>query len=466
MKLFSPFLKLIFLYYIFFSILYFTRNLIAENIALALLALIGAVHFLRFFKKMPSGSVRLLSFGGVFCLVTFVFHLFALFSFLFGNLFDFWPYYIRSEKSFDDVYQGEFYFITCSALMIFGWMLFNGHKFSKVVLKELGEINTSIYKIVLLFLSFLNFIFPLFFANYTEKVGLIATIINYSYIIIVCLFLFHKSGNKSFKNNILYPILLSSPLILMSIKSGMKELILFGFIPLLIGIWLLLRSNVQKFLFLSFLAVFFLLISLFVSATRMIDRQNQSNVSISLIRDNISTLIADPEIMKNLFRTALSRKNMLRMNARAFYFIDQGQVFPEYGFASGIPVLIPRLFWQSKPKIIPANDFARLTAGENSLDSDTPGFFTAIYLSSGFTIGLFYSFLFGCFIAGLQNASQLLYSTLGKALFSLNLFYMAIRLDEYFPVEALPRMISVFLVCGIIGFFLEQLSRLFLIRVR
>lgn len=239
---------------------------------------------------------------------------------------------------------------------------------------------------------------------------------------------------------------------------------MFGLLPLFIGIWLLLKTKIQKLIFGILLFFFFSFLSLYVTAIRTIDRETRSNADITEIQQSLSALVSEFDIILKTVSNVLSRKNMMGMNARAFYFIDQGLVYQEYGFIYGIPVLIPRLFWRSKPKITSGNDFAKLISTDDSLSADTPGFFTAIYLSSGFAIGLISSFLFGCFIAGLQNAAKLYYTSLGKILFSLNLSYMAFRLDEYFPVEAFPKIVSIFLICGIIGFLLEYFSKAIMFR--
>lgn len=465
MKISWGFLKPLVLYYSIFILLYLLRYSFPQTVVLCLLALIGAFYLFGIFKKIPAVSQKILSFGGIFCFTSVIFHLVSFTFFLFfGNSFDVWPHKIEVDNAFEYVFEAEFYFITCATLMISGWLLFSGHLSANFALLDLRMVKKSVYKIVLFFLGFMNFVFPIFFANYYSTVGLIGPIINYSYVIIVCLFLFASNSKNTFLNNIFYPILLCLPLITTSINSGMKEVIMFGLIPLFIGIWLLLKTKIQKLIFGVLLFIFFSFVSLYVTATRMIDRETKSNVNITEIQQNLSALVSEPDIILDIVSKVLSRKNMMDMNARAFYFIDQGLVYQEYGFIYGIPVLIPRLFWRSKPKIIPGNEFARLTANDNVLYSDTPGFFTAIYLSSGFAIGLISSFLFGCFIAGLQNAAKLYYTSLGKALFSLNLCYMGLRLDEYFPVEVFPKTISIFLVCGIIGFLLEHFSNAIIVR--
>jgi hypothetical protein len=455
-------------YYLIFLILYNFRYSIEEYYILSALALLGAGYFYKLFIKLVFiHSKSFFSFGTIFCFFQIIFHLFSFFIFFFfnkiemgGNLYntyELWPVLINYGDPYKYIIQAEAYFIISSTLMIWGWISFNGLDFSKNVLGNKKSISDSRLIIIFIFLTIFNNLY-LFIDDFNDSIGELEPVLNFSWLIILCLFLYNTNRKYSFFNNIFLPTILVLPFLIPALYSSMKEVILLALVPTLIGLWLLLNTKFKKLLFLGFFVIFFGVLSVYVSASRIIKASDQK-ISLNEVFKNIDTLLNESDVVYNLVQRILLRKNMMETSARGYYFIEKSEYHPEFGFKNSIPVLIPRILWKNKPKIIPAREFAIITsdAGEDSLDSDTAGFFTSLHMAHGFFFGLICAFLFGVIIAVLQLSAQRTLSPVAKILFLLFLFYYSIRLDESYPLEILPRVIITFIICGFIGLIYDKL---------
>ena len=452
---FMFYLKQLFIYFFIYLSIFLLKDLLAQKFILILLSIVSISYYYKSYKYLYRLVGSIFSFGTLFTLFTLIFHIFSFLFFLFfDNSYDTWPINLQSNNSYYYVIYAEGFFIFSSTLMIISWASTNGCKFVNKSFQKQFLPTRSKLIIVIIFLFIFNFIIPLFIKNIGDLLGSIIPTLYISYIFLICL-LIYKRDSYDIKNNIIIPILFSIPMIISSSKSGMKEAILISFFPLLFGIWLFLEKKVQKIIFLILLFIFFVTITVIVTATRNIRSEvnNINNIQFTEIVSNSSKLTNESDFMISYIKKIISRKNTMEMNAGSFYLIDQNLFFPEFGFQSSIPLLIPRFIWNNKPKFTPANDFAKISSTEISEDSDTPGFFTAIYLSSGFILSIVFSLFFGFFISFLQFLAKTFFSNFGLILFSINLFYLSIRLDEAYPVEILPKIISIFLITGLIGVF-------------
>ena len=464
-KLFSYIFFYLIVYYSLFLLLYSFRYSIEEHYILSILALMGAFYFYKLFIKLVYiHSKSFFSFGTVFCFFQIIFHLFSFFLFFFfskilsggilTSTYELWPPLINSGNPYKYIFQAEAYFVISSTVMIWGWLSFKGLEFSKRVFDQKKIISKSRLIIVFIFLTIVNNLY-LFIDNFNERIGEIEPVINFAWISVLCLMLYNTNTKSSFINNIFLPLFLVLPFLIPALLSSMKEVILLSFIPSLVGIWLLMNTKFKKILFLVFFGIFFGTITIIVSASRVIKAAGQDISFIEVIK-NADLLLNEPDVAYNVVQKILLRKNMMEHTARGYYFIEKSEFYPEFGFQNSLPVFIPRILWENKPRIQPAREFAKITQREETLDSDTAGFFTALHMSNGFFFGLINAFFFGILIAVLQLIAQRTLSPVAKILFGIFIFYYSIRLDEVFPLEILPRLIATLILCGLIGIIFDK----------
>lgn len=444
---------IIFFYLCVYFIIHYSLKIFCNtNYSLILLTFFSILYFVLFYFKLSINIYKQFSFAGVFLLSTILFHLFSLFFFIFfGNSFEIWPSKIDITNANNYVFESELYFILCTTSMIFGWSVLknvSSYNFSNFLILS----NNNLIKFLLNFLFlFLFIIKPILFPNFRELAGQIDLLLNFFYIFLIIIFVLRNYAKLKIYNFIIYTI----PLIYFSLMSGMKEFILLAIFPILLYLWLTNKNKYKRF-FLSFIFVFIgFIITLIVSSTRLIKSEN-GNIGINYLTiiQNIPVILSENEnVIVPFIKKTLSRKNVLEQNARAFYFVENNIKVPEFGFSQSFILLIPRFIWINKPLSTPANYFAKMSSDDLSEDADTTGFFTALLLSTNYYFGIFQAFIFGFLISFLQYSIKKIENNLGSLFFNLYLIYYAFRLDEQYPVEALPKLLAFFFFCFSLIFF-------------
>ena len=443
----------IFIFLLFYVIIHFSIKLFSNsNSSLILLSFFSILYFVLFYLALSVNFYKQFSFAGVFLLSTILFHLFSLLFFIFfGNSFEIWPSKIDITNANNYVFESELYFILCTTSMIFGWSILkntSSYNFSSFLLISNNNSIKLLLKSLFLFLFIIK---PILFPNFRELAGQIDLLLNFFYIFLIIIFVLRNYNKIKLSNFIFYTI----PLIYFSLMSGMKEFILLAIFPILLYLWLTNKNKYKRF-FLSFIFIFIgFIITLIVSSTRLIKSENINNrINYLTIIKNIPIILSENEsVIVPFIKKTLSRKNVLEQNARAFYFVENNIKVPEFGFAQSFMLLIPRFIWKNKPLSTPANYFAKMSSDDLSEDADTTGFFTALLLSTNYYFGIVQAFIFGLFISFLQYSIKKIKNNLGSLFFNLYLIYYAFRLDEQYPVEALPKLLAFFLFCFTFIFF-------------
>lgn len=423
---------------------------VEDQICLALVHASGAAALLIFWKFGRWGRAKYDSFGSALLLVSSGFKVHALLdTLIFGarleNIYKYTNVPLP-DPAFYWLLKGELITVIGLLLIACSWRLMLGREverqsFSRTVQTVPIRISIFVY-LVALCIDILKRIFDLSF-------GALEQFFHLFFIAGVAAIYFISSRRKTSLGKVLLAILMGFPMSMLAMNSGMKEQMLFPFIPGVILYWI----NYSKFLarlLLVCAAIIVLSVSqLYVFVVRDLawgptgDFDIPTSVLISSFMENIDNF--QPI---DAFDLISSRVNMTASHAITVTLADNNGYEPEEVFGLIPASVIPRILWPEKPVMQPgAMHTARITGVSGPISdiqsATAAGFATELYLGGWWVGVMLGAVLFGLILAVVQKWVVRFGNGFGHQTLCFITFYWTLRFDEKHVVYAYTTILFV-----------------------
>jgi len=375
------------------------REAVTPDIFLLFLSFWGSLCFFVLWRRIDWSGYGFMSFGPLFLLASALFKLNSfLFILFYGNQIDEWP--LHAPEPLLSVAYGQLIFVVGALLLVGTWLAFRGHERSIEIISswryDLPALGFAYVLGVGAALSIRVFDLNLLF------LGAIVSVVYYLGPISILLISLGSPHRRTWQRCVLLPSVLSLPLIYAALHTGFKEHIMFSMLPILVGIFVVIKGKLARTLVCLTLGGLYVFMTAFVNIQRGLNWAEQDNLSVAQVLNiTADAFRSDDDLWGDTVRTALMRKHLLEINGWSFDIVeDIGHVegfAPHHAFA----VFIPRILWAEKPQFSPGNDFTGLAFGPEMGETSgtAAGFFSALYLGSGVWGVLVYSLILGALFA-------------------------------------------------------------------
>ncbi len=427
------------------------REAVAPDIFLLFLALWGSLCFFVLWRRIDWGGFDFMSFGPLFLLTSALFNLDSfLFILFYGNQIDEWPLYAADPLL--SVAYGQLIYVFGALVLVATWLAFRGHERSIEIINGWRyDLPTLAFAYVIgvgVALSVRVFNLDLLF------LGGIVSVVYYIGPISILLISLSSPRKRTWQRCVLLPSVLSLPLIYAALQTGFKEHIIFSMLPILAGIFVVIRGNLARILTCLVLGVSYVFMTAFVNIQRGANWEDLENLSVARILSiTTDAFRADNELWANTVRAALMRKHLLETNGWSIDIVGNFGHAEEFAPDRAFAIFIPRILWAEKPQFRPGNDFTELAFGPElgETSGTAAGFFSALYLGSGVWGVLVYSMILGALYALSLSVVIRFGSSFAQVLFLFGAIYRALRLDEGWPVYEFAGLISMLILAISLG---------------
>lgn len=388
--------------------------------------------------RWPDTAARYLSFGAVLLLACVVNRLLYCVDYaLAGSHLDEWPFPVARPES--AVFKGEVLTVVGTLLTVLAWLAAGGVRVTPLtILRGLAQHRNQLLGIYAMSLVALLVTqrLPTVAAGY----GLLLPTLQALGLVTAVLLPLARLKRAAF----IVPVVLclSAPFLLASVGTGMKESIILALLPVGAIMWARVRSAPGRLIIVGAGIVGLALITSYVGYFRD-----------SVWRDRTGTVTMEEamtgyldEVKWNGANTAigngvtkfLARSNLSVARGWAVAIADEQGLQPELVFGPLVYVFVPRVLWPDKPAIRQGWQYSELVFGPaytNWSDSSTAaGFYSALYLGSGWFAFVAGALLAGYLVAKATIVAQRLGGDLAAGLYVLTLAPFALRMDEQWTV--------------------------------
>ncbi len=437
---------------LFLSIQFWVSDSAQEIFSILGLHLASIVALYVFGKLEPWGGAKYHCFGGILLCFAIFFRWAAVLNILmYGLKLERWPLTIPVDGSYlRIIYTGEIITTFGILLLVAVWKITMESKIGKIASIESGarikKYEASSLYILTLITQFLLRILHIDFGGMAQ----IVSALNFLGIVSIYIFSINNNiGNVKFKA-IIKAFFLALPLVILALKSGMKEAFLMPLIPMVYLLWNKWHSFKWKLLLIVCGSLILSLSQFYVKYLREESWGSHKEYSTIELLSGAGERITLPMLM-NSSESMLSRIDLTLTHAFTVAIKERDGVKPIEVFASIPLIFIPRILWPEKPAFQPGSEHTRRILNSNISLSEistatAAGFFTEYYLGGGLIALVLGIILYGYLVARLQIMSFSHLSFFGQYSFNLMLCYTAIRLDENSIIYSYAGVILFFLI--------------------
>lgn len=428
--------------------------LIISSLGIILLFYIWKLVYKDNFEINNFGSFLLLS-----CIAYKIFNILVLLSV--EDPFDIWPNGITSIVSLSipmkatSIMIGEFLSIFGTIIISITWFFLGGTNFSSNDTIKSGNKKNNSLQILLLYVLASS----IYFIKLKE---LSLFIYISSFIIIFTTIHLNKLNNKNIhQHNLIRAIIMLTPFIIYSIKTGMKEAVIVFLIPVLIDFFYRFKTFYGKIFLIFGSFTSFLIFTLIADYIRSNYWGTKQSLSISRILNYLSITIQsiDFEFIFALLTKALLRFSPLFYQGWTISLTYIKEIHYTGLFSNILLMFIPRFLWSAKPLNNPEHEMTVIFYGDKIAETtnEASGLFSELYLKEGILGFLLISFLLGLYIFLLQKFAFAFKNKLVFEVFNFVLIYFACRLHEFYFNAIFPGffffLLIIITITGIINLF-------------
>ncbi len=427
------------------------REAFTPDVFLLFLSFWGTFCFFVLWRRIDWGGYRFMTFGPLFLLASALFKLDSFLYILFyGNQIDEWPLYASDPLL--SVAYGQFIYVVGALVLVGMWLAFRGHE------RSIEIINGWRFDLPTLALAYVIGVgaalsIRVFQLNLLY-LGAIVSVVYYLGPISILLISLGSPGRRTWQRCILLPSVLSLPLIYAALQTGFKEHIIFSMLPILAGIFIVIRGSLARILICLVLAGSYVFMTAFVNIQRGANWEERENLSVGrLLSITADAIGEDKDLLGHTVRSALMRKHLIEINGWSIDIVEAIGHVEDFAPDQAFAIFIPRILWSEKPLFRPGNDFTELAFGPELGESSgtAAGFFSALYLGSGVWGVLVYSMLLGALYALSLSVVIRVGSSFAQVLFLFGAVYRSLRLDEAWPVYEFAGIVSLLLLAIALG---------------
>jgi hypothetical protein len=432
----------VFVYLIACGLILFTVD--RGNVWLPLLLVAGASAVLLMWRRIawPDAWTRYLSFGAVLLIICALDHVFYFADFFVsGPQFNQWPFWSSSPQA--AVFKAEVMSTGGALLTVYAWYRCGGaHISPALVMTPERRATWTIWFIygVSLGALVLAHVVP----GVARHAGqLLATVLGLG---LVCAFVLPLRGFRSDRSRLLGTFAMSVPFIALAAGTGMKANIILAFVPSAVMAWRYARHPVARVGMVMCGMAGLALITAYVNMYRAEVWMPQSNGGIAS-----QTVPQDfmQEVRKaGLFNTVGDGLSAFSKRVDASYFhgwavsiADEQSYQPAMMFGPLAYVLVPRILWPGKPRILTGTEYSGLVFGAQytawSNSSTAAGLYPALYLGYGWPALIAGALLVGAFLAFTTHMALRFGGPLTAGLYIFSMLPFMLRINEAWPAGAL-----------------------------
>lgn len=411
---------------------------------LVLLLVAGAACVLTVWRhiRWPDVWSRYLGFGAVLLLVCVLNHVFYIADFFVAGVqFDQWPFWSVSPQR--AVFKGEVITVIGTLLTVYAWYKCGGMSISPAIV--LTRHQRSKWAII--------FIYALSIA----AAGLVVVVPSLGHLSgqltsallglgLVSAFLLPMLMMRRDSYRLIAAIVLSLPFMAMAAVSGMKANIILSLVPAAVMAWRYARHPVARVGMVMCGMAGLALITAYVNMYRAEVWMPQSNGGIA--SQTVPQDFMQEVRTAGLFNTVGDGLSAFSKRVDASYFhgwavsiADEQSYQPAMMFGPLAYVLVPRILWAGKPRILTGTEYSGLVFGAQytawSNSSTAAGLYPALYLGYGWPALIAGALLVGAFLAVMTRMALRLGGSLAAGLYIFSMLPFMLRINEAWPAGAL-----------------------------
>lgn len=428
-------------YLIGFGLLCLFMDSLADIIILCALYAWGAISLYVYWRIESWGAARYNCFGAALLLFSMCFKGISLVDTIFyGTRYEYWPITIRLDDSpLAYFLQGECISILGMLILVCTWRISVKHdidhlSFTQTRIKKSNRLPWLVYGTAL-FTQFLLRMSNFDFGAYILLIAMFNTLG------VASIYWISKPNHsKTSLLGVLLSVALALPLAYFSLGSGMKENVLFPFIPTVLIAWTVYGSVSVRILLITVGFAILALMQIYVGYVRQFNWQDGHVYSVSELSFYMATNLNAGGFWHGV-DSMTARLNQAPSHAIAVALVDRDGFQPEEIFEPIPTSLIPRVFWPEKPILQPGSALTKRIQ-DSKLDvsqitsASAAGFFPELYLGGGYIAVILGAILYGFLAGKLQLFAIYRLPRFGVLACNFTMIYQAIRFDELHVVYA------------------------------
>lgn len=388
--------------------------------------------------RWPDVAARYLTVGAVLLLACAANRILYVLDFVFaGARLDEWPFPV--EQPVGAVFKGEVVTVAGTLITVLTWVAAGGLRVTPMtILRNLVRFRVQLLTIYVLSLAAVMAMqrFP------SGAAGLGLLLPTLQALGLVAAILFPLAEFKRALSIVPAVLLLSTPFVLASAGTGMKESIILALLPAGAIVWASTKGVYGRLVVVCIGIVGLSLITSYVGYFREAVWRDRSGTmtteqTLEAYFDEVQQGGVAPTIADG-WSKFLSRSNASIGRGWAVAIADEQAMQPELVFGPLVYVFVPRVFWANKPAIRQGWEFSGLVFGPAytlwSDSSTAAGFYASLYLGYGWIGVLGGAVLAGYLIAKTSLMAQRIGGDFAAGLYMLALVPFALRMDEQWTV--------------------------------
>lgn len=389
----------------------------------------------------PDNWTRYLSFGAVLLLVCALDHVFYFADFFVsGPQFDAWPFWSSAPQA--AVFKGEVITIIGTLLTVYGWYRCGGMRISPALVlvpaRRATWILWFVYGVSLAALVVAHEI-PVVHRHTGQ---LLASLLGLG---LVCAFVLPLRGCRTDRSRLISTFAMSVPFIALAAGTGMKANIILAFVPSAVMAWRYFRHPVARVGMVSCALAGLALITAYVNMYR-------TEVWIPQSRGGIASQTVPADFVKEVRATGIintvgdgltafsKRVDASYFHGWAVSVADEQSFQPAMMFEPLAYVLVPRILWPGKPRILTGIEYSGLLFGAQytawSDSSTAAGLYPALYLGLGWPALIVGALLAGALLAFTTRLALRFGGSLAAGLYIFSMLPSILRINEAWPAGA------------------------------
>lgn len=388
--------------------------------------------------RWPDVAARYLTFGAVLLLSCSVNRVLYVADYaIAGSRLEEWPFPVADPVN--AVFKGEVLTVAGTLITVLTWIAAGGLRVSPVtMLRKLG-----VYRLELVAIYAMSVAGVLATTYYPQAAGGLGQLLpSLQTMGTIAAVLIPLARFRRARYIVPIGLLLSTPFLMVSAGSGMKESIIVAILPLGAFVWASIRSLITRSIFVLASIVGLSLVTSYIGYFRdavWLDRSGTATTEQALLdyfdamqREGVVSTVAEG------WTRFLKRNNASIARGWAVAIADEQAMQPELVFGPLAYVFIPRMLWPEKPANRQGWEYSGLVFGpaftEWSDSSTAAGFYSSLYLGFGWTAYVVGAVLAGYLLAKTAVVAKRWGGDFAVGLFGLALVPYALRMDEQFPV--------------------------------
>ncbi|MFA7668930.1 MAG: hypothetical protein WCX93_06255 [Burkholderiaceae bacterium] len=436
----------------------FSRVGIADHLSLAVAHLGGAAALLTCWRFGRWGRARVVSFGAALLLIGTAFRLHAAVdAVVYGtrveNMYRYWAIPI-SDPVIDLLLKGELITVTGMLLVACSWRLSVGSRVEQFsFLENVRQVPVRVAWLVYISAMMVDVTDKLFGISFGPFSQILSLLFGFG----VAAIYFIARVKEQVVRQVVTASLLALPMFILAIGSGMKEEMLFPFIPAAVLYWMGFNNVVARVAAIIMGFVLLAFSQLYVQYVREATwgSAGQLDVSRGELIEGFSDQV-DTEQSTDAINSISSRINQTIAHATTTTLADNKGHEPMEVFGPIPASVIPRALWRGKPVLQPgAMHTARILGGHIPLSQITSataaGFFTEMYLGGWWLGVVLGSIIYGVMLAGAQKWVLRTDSGFSHQALCFITLYWTLRFDENHVVYAYTAIIFTVVFIWMLG---------------